>query len=118
MLTKDTYKINVNTIAKTVSIAVGELSSQEAAKQFMTEYNKKISRLPAAFYTLDIDCTDMKVVTPALAGSLEAAFSLYAKSGFKKTIFHTQKSPVLKMQFDRIAKKAGLTNIEIIQGGN
>lgn len=118
MLEKDTYRISVSTIKKTVTISVGELTSQEAAQRFMEEYQTKTSVLRAADYVLEVDCKDMKVVTPELAGSLEAAFRLYEKTGFKLVRFQISGNTVLKMQFNRIAKLAGLNNIEIVQGGN
>lgn len=114
---KNTYKITVNTVKKTVLIAVGELASQEAAQRFIAEYQLKTKVLNASEYILDIDCKTMKVVTQELAGSLEGAFRMYKESGFSKVVFHIQSDVILKMQFSRIARLAGLENIEIIQEG-
>ena len=113
MLGKDSYEISVNNAQKTVDIAVGELSSQEAAERFMNEYQAKIGGIQASEYVLHVNCENMKVVTTELAGSLEGAIGLYAQSGFQKIKFQAVVNPVLKLQLNRIARNVGLGNYEV-----
>ena len=115
---KDTYKIDVNPTKKVVEIAVGQLSNQDMAVQFINEYKNKIDAIQASEYILEIDCKAMTVVSADLASDLENVFRMYASSGFKMVKFLTAESAVVRMQFNRLGRTAGLKNIEIIQGGN
>lgn len=111
-MTLATYQIRKDVTNKTIHISVGDKMTKEIAEKFVREYDMTVRSVNAAEYTLDIDCTNMKVLTPELADELEASFNVYKASGINKIIFQIQNDIVLKMQVSRLARKVGLMNTE------
>ena len=109
------YSIKVNRIKKVVEMMVGESFTDEDVKNFVNDYLKNMSSIDTSAYTLEVDCTTMKVVEAKMAPKLEASFNMYKESGFNKVIFQISKNTVLKMQLNRIARGAGLTNSEVVE---
>lgn len=109
-----TYKITKNISAKKVEVTVGEQMSIPEAQRFATEFQHTAASVDASNFELDVDCTGMKVLNQEMAEALEAAMGLYLQAGFKKVIFVVQNNTILKMQLSRIARKAGLTNADVI----
>ncbi|SDJ78484.1 hypothetical protein [Sediminibacillus albus] len=109
------YTINVVSSSKTIEMEVKGSFSSEDVKNFVTDYQKKVNSIDASSYTLDVDCTSMDLLTKDMVPSLENSFKMYNESGFNKVVFTIKKNPVLKMQLNRIAKSAGLTNSEVAE---
>lgn len=85
----------------------------EDAQSFVKDYHNAVNSINPAEYTLEFDCTSMLVVSTDMVPHLEACFALYKESGFHKVIFKVQDNAVLKMQFSRLARNTGLTNVEV-----
>lgn len=108
-----TYSIKKNIVAKKIEIAVGDKMTVEEVERFQKEFIATVSSITPKEYTLAIDSTNMNVLTPELATRLEHTMVAYKQAGFKKIEVQLQNSPVLKMQVSRVARNAGLTNMEI-----
>ena len=104
-----TNLIQINKIKMVVTFAVAENVTMEEAKLFIAEYNAKMKTINAAEYTLEVDCTSMKVLDQNMAGNLTDVMKMYKETGFMKVIFKINTSPVLKMQLARVARNAGLS---------
>ncbi len=113
-MTVSTYKIKKNEALKKIEIYVGEKITLAEVERFTTEFQRTVSSIDATSFDLEIDCTNMKVLTPDLTVNLTEAMGLYKQVGFKKNIFVVQNDVVLKMQLTRLARNAGLTNAEVI----
>lgn len=112
---KDTafYTIKVNSLKKEVEMEVSGTFTPEKAEAFIEEYTNKVNTINAADFTLRLDCTSLDVVTQQQIPELEKCYVLYRESGFKKVIFEIHNNNIVKMQLNRLARKAGLTNVEI-----
>lgn len=113
-MTVSTYKIEKNIALKKVLIAVGDKMTLPEAERFSRELNHIVSSIDASNYTLDVDCTSMKVLTTDLTEKLTGAMKDYHEAGFNKIVFFVQNDVILKMQLSRIARSVGLTNAEVI----
>lgn len=109
-----TYLISKNVVGKKIGITVGDKMTPVEAEKFQKEFGALVASINAAEFELEIDSTDMNVLTPDMATRLEGAMALYKQAGFKKILVKLQNSPVLKMQVSRIARQAGLLNMEVI----
>lgn len=109
-----TYNITKNIAAKKVEVIVGDQISLTDAQKFAVEFQKTADSIDAGSFELHVDCTGMKVLNAEIADALEGAMGLYRQAGFQKIIFVVQNDVILKMQLSRIARKAGLTNAEVI----
>ena len=108
-----TYLIKKNLVGKKVEITVGDQITPAETERFQKEFVALLSSITPSQFELEIDSTHMNVLTPELATRLEGAMGLYKQAGFKKVLVKIQNSPVLKMQVARIARQAGLTNMEV-----
>ena len=113
-MTVSTYIIKKNLAGKKVEVTVGDQMTPAEAERFAKEFLATTTSIDASQFQLVIDGTNMKVLTPEMATKLEAAMGLYNQAGFSKVLTKLQNNPVLKMQVSRIARKAGLLNLEII----
>ncbi|MEX3625460.1 hypothetical protein [Viridibacillus arvi] len=113
-MTVVTYRINKNVALKRLEIAVGDKMTLEEAVRFEKEFQRNVASIDASTYTLEIDCTTMKVLNPDIADKLGGAMSLYKQAGFKTVEFTVKNDTTLKMQLKRIARSVGLTNAEVI----
>ena len=84
-------------------------------QNFVKDYQAKVASIDAATYNLDVDCTTMDILKPEMVPSLENSYKMYKESGFNKVIFTINKSAILKMQLNRIARNTGLTNAEVVE---
>jgi hypothetical protein len=104
--------IQVNAIRKIMSISVTGRMGQDDAKVFLEQYNASTNSINAKDYTLEIDCTEMQLLTKDMYDELAHVMGLYKSTGFKHVEFAFKSSnQILKMQLGRLAKGAGLTNI-------
>ena len=108
------YEITVNNLKKEVQILVEGSMMPTQAEEFIAEYKKTVGPLEAKNLILRLDCRDLKLVTPELEPSLSFCYDMYKSSGFKQVIFEIIEAPYLKMQLGRLARKAKLTNAEVV----
>ncbi|PAD68944.1 hypothetical protein CHH83_11180 [Bacillus sp. 7586-K] len=87
----------------------------EDVQNFVKDYQAKVNSIDASAYTLDVDCTTMDILKPEMVPALENSFKMYKESGFGKVLFTINKSAILKMQLNRIARNSGLTNAEVVE---
>ncbi|WP_110928711.1 hypothetical protein [Bacillus massiliglaciei] len=109
------YSININSNRKVIEMYVAGSFTPADAQAFMSDYSRTVSSIDAPSYTLEVDCTEMNVVTPKMIPELEGSYQLYKQSGFHKVIFKIKKSTILKMQLSRLARNTGLTQAEVIK---
>jgi len=109
------YFIDVKPATKTIEMKVEGTFTPQQAEQFHKDYEKQTTSVAANEYTLNVDCKTMKVIDQSMTPALTHSFELYKSTGFKKVCFLIEKKGILKMQLDRIARTAGLTNYEIIE---
>lgn len=110
---EEKYYVKLNQTKKIINCMVSGTFVPEDAQSFVDDYHKAVNSINPAEYTLEFDCTSMQVVSADMVPHLEACFGLYKESGFNKVIFKVQDNVVLKMQFNRLARNTGLTNIEV-----
>lgn len=84
------------------------------ADQFEKEFGAVLASINPADFTLEIDSMYMRVLTPEMAARLEGTMAFYKQAGFKKILIKLDNNSVLKMQVNRVARQAGLTNVEVI----
>jgi len=83
----------------------------EEAQLFAAEYKNKMDTISPNEYTLEADCTSMKVLTPDLAASLEEVMKMYRATGFKKITVQINPNSTLKLQLSRLSRKADIADI-------
>jgi len=110
-----TYTMKVNVAKKTIDMTVSGTFTPEKAQQFIDDYQKKVSSINASEFVLEFDCRDLDVVTQQMIPTLESCLELYKSSGFKKVEVGISKSAIISMQLNRLAKKVGLDNFEVVQ---
>lgn len=115
IMAEGTYTMSVNRGEKTIEMTVSGTFTTEKAKQFIDDYQQKISSINASEFILEFDCRDLDVVTQKMIPELENCLSLYNSSGFKKVEVGIKKSAIISMQLKRLANKVGLTSFEVIQ---
>lgn len=109
------YSMSIDKIKKEMNVTILGNFTPEQALTFINEYNAKVATVTPSDYTLRLDCLDLKVVTPDLIPALEDCYTLYNQSGFSKVLFEIKNNPIVKMQLNRIMRKVGLNNAEIIE---
>lgn len=109
------FNIKVDHSNKVMKCEVAGSFSPEDGAGSIEAYQKSISSITVPEYDIDIDCTKLKVTDPSVLPLLEGCFLMYKADGFKKIVFRIANNKILKMQLNRIANKAGLTNHEIIE---
>ena len=109
------YTMNVNVVEKTIDMTVSGTFTPEKAKQFINDYQQKVSSINASEFILEFDCRDLDVVTKEMIPDLENCLTLYKSSGFKKVEVGIKKSAIISMQLKRLANNVGLTTFEVIQ---
>ena len=111
---KGHYTMSINSAKKEMNIKIVGNFTREQALQYIEDHNSKVSSINKTDYILRLDCKNLNVVTPDLVESLETCYALYKSSNFNKVLFEIKKTPILKMQLSRIARKIGLS-AEIIE---
>lgn len=106
--------VQVNAVKKVVDISVTGKMTMEDSAAFVAEYNSKTSVIKAAEFELNVDCTDMQVLTADMYEDLTAVMKLYKSTGFKQVKFQIKSNQILKMQLSRIARNAGLTQSSVV----
>lgn len=105
---KAATNIQVNSIKKVVNVRVAGRISMEEAKAFINDYKVKTSAINPSAYTLEVDCSDMEVLTPDMTENLTGVMKMYKASGFKKVIYQVKSNPILKVQLTRLVRNAGV----------
>lgn len=108
------YSIKVNQAQQTIDMEVKGSFTPEQAEAFHRDYTTKVGSIEPGKYTLNVDCTSMNIITQDMVPKLEHSFGLYKESAFNKIVFSIKENPIVKMQLNRIARNAGLTNAEVV----
>ncbi|GGH84638.1 hypothetical protein JOD43_004068 [Pullulanibacillus pueri] len=107
------FKIEVNRENKTIDMVIIGTFSEEKVQEFVKEYLEKVQSVNASEYTLNVDSTDMDVLTQDMIPSMKESIGLYQQSGFDKMIITIKKNVILKMQLNRILRSTDFGNAEI-----
>ncbi|MEC0181528.1 hypothetical protein P4H61_08440 [Paenibacillus peoriae] len=114
-MSQHSYNIEVNQAMKTVHMAVNGVFSQEEYESFVRDYVAKTSSIQASVFTLTVDCTQMELLGPEEVEKLKGSFVRYKETGFAKVVFHISlQQTIIKMQLGRVAREAGLNNVDIV----
>lgn len=110
------YAFKNNTNDKTLEITIEGLFTQQDGMDYIKTYQDTIKRISTAEYKLIFDCTNLSVTPSEIVPMLQGCFEMYKQANYNavKAIVPKQNGAVLKMQFSRLAKNAGLQNFEII----
>lgn len=100
--------INVNNIRKIFNISVAGRITAKEEQEFLNDYKAKTKAINSADYTLDVDCSEMKVVTPDMTENLTQVMKMYKATGFKKVVYQVKSNALLKLQLARLARNAGV----------
>ncbi len=107
--------IQVNSAEKMVSMKVTGSMTMEDAELFIQEYKAKVEPIGGQQYDLIVDCTEMNLLTQDMSDNLTGVMEMYKATGFNKITYNIKENTVLKMQLNRIARNAGLTNSEVAE---
>ncbi|MEK4130214.1 hypothetical protein NYE67_11060 [Solibacillus sp. FSL W8-0474] len=109
--------IQVNTGKKVVNISVNGKMTMEDANAFVADYNAKMKAITPSTFDLEVDCTQMQLLNPDMTANLTEVMKMYKTTGFKQVKFTVDNNITLKMQLNRLANSAGLTNatVELIK---
>lgn len=108
------FSFNNNAGTSTLSVTFEGRFEKKDGNDFISEYKNTIKSIDATKYVLDLDCIKLTVATPDVAAQLGDCFKMYSEDNFKMVKFRLGNNIVLKMQFDRLAKQAGLKNYEFV----
>lgn len=110
------FDIKVNNVAKSIDMVIIGTFTPQQVQEFVQDYMTKVNSINASEYTLNVDSTDMDVLTQEMIPSMENSIKMYQQSGFNKLVVKIKKSPILKMQLSRILRNAGFSNnAEIVE---
>lgn len=116
-MSRQPFTIEVNEATKTMEMMISGTFTAQDYEDFVTDYTAKTSSINTAQYYLVVDCKTMDLLTPGEVEKLRGSFIRYKESGFVKSIFIIMPSQsIMQMQLERIARKAGLTNYEVVVG--
>lgn len=107
--------IVVNQGKRLVNMTVAGQMTIEDAQKFIDDYKSKIGPLNGPDYALEVDCTEMKVLTPEMSENLTGVMKMYKETGFNKIKFTINNNKILKMQLSRISRNAGLIQSEVVE---
>ncbi|WP_347380013.1 hypothetical protein [Paenibacillus pabuli] len=109
------YSIELNRNSKVMYLMVAGTFNNEKVAEFIRDYNSNVASVVASEFVLEIDVTDMKVLTQDMIPQMQACHQLYRESGFKKVVFVTNGSALVQSQMARVARMADLKNVEFTQ---
>lgn len=107
--------IVVNQGKRLVNMTVAGQMTMEDAQKFINEYKSKIGPLNGPDYVLEVDCTEMKILTPEMSEDLLGVMKMYKETGFNKIKYTIKNNQILKMQLSRISRNAGLAQSEVVE---
>ncbi|MUK88250.1 hypothetical protein GMD78_07580 [Ornithinibacillus sp. L9] len=113
MAKEGSYDIKVNSVAKSIDMVIKGTFTPEQVEAFVKDYTSKVQSVQAADYTLNVDSTDMDVLTQEMVPSMENSIKMYQQSGFDKMVIKIKENAILKMQLNRILRNANFANAEI-----
>ncbi|WP_137744038.1 hypothetical protein [Robertmurraya siralis] len=113
MAKEGSFSIKVNKATKTIDLVVVGTFTPEQVQEFVADYSEKVKSIDPKEYTLNADSTDMDVLTQEMVPAMENTIRMYQQSGFQKLVVTIKKSPILKMQLNRIFKNTNFTNAEV-----
>ncbi|MDO7904972.1 hypothetical protein Q5741_00925 [Paenibacillus sp. JX-17] len=114
-MTQKAFSIEINRANKTMDMMVSGTFTPQDYDNFVKDYAAKTGSIDAKEYTLVVDCKTMNLLGPSDVEGLSASFVRYKESGFQKVVFIiTQAQTLIKMQLGRVARGAGLSNVEVV----
>lgn len=109
------YSIKVNPAEKTMEMMISGTFTPQDYENFVKDYIASTASVDATEYKLVGDCREMDLLRQEEVEKLKASFSRYKESGFQQVVINiTQAQMINKMQLTRVAREAGLSNIEFI----
>jgi len=106
--------IKLDTTKKNLSVKlIGKFGNDDVGS-FVQAFTNTVKLIKPAECTLTFDAKELQVSQQEMLPMLENCFGLYKSIGFKKIYMNMGDNVVLKMQVNRIARKSGLTNCEVI----
>ncbi|GAA0485588.1 hypothetical protein GCM10008986_08610 [Salinibacillus aidingensis] len=108
------YDIQVQHEKKTIDMVVRGSFSEQDVQNFMRDYQNAVSSIKAGEYTLEIDCTNLDILTQDMVPQMEASLNMYKESGFHTVQLNIRNNAVLKLQLHRLARSIGLKNAKTV----
>lgn len=98
----------------TIRIFVEKYLVPENTQPYISDFSKTIENINTRDYDLYIDGTKYIITPLDMQDTLRKHLMRFRELGFRKITIKIGDKKVLKLQANRIAKEAGLENIEII----
>lgn len=83
------------------------------AKHFVEDFNKAVAAVNPADCHLNLDGSKLAISPAQMVDLLRSCFVLYKNAGFQHVTLNPGSNAVLRMQVNRLAKEAGLTDFEL-----
>ncbi|CAM3598179.1 hypothetical protein [Marinicrinis lubricantis] len=117
-MAKGSFRIELNMVDRVMEMQIGGTFTAEDYARFIAEYEKKTASLDGPSYTLRVDCKAMDLLSAQEVESLKGSFEKYKQTGFREVVFIiTEAQLFMKMQLKRVARSAGLDNVEVVTEG-
>ena len=112
------YQFTIKRVEKVLEVKTQGVFTQEDGMQYIADYKANVAKIKPDEFTLEFDCSNLSLNRPEVIPILQGCLEMYKKDGFKKVVSHIGNSPdraIVRMQFLRLAKNAGLTNVEVVE---
>lgn len=104
---------NFSTSSDSLNIALSGSFDKPTVASFISKFNTEVKKIQPAKCQLVVEVSEMQVQPAEMQDTLKGCFQLYESAGFKKIIMNVGNNVILAMQARRIAKDAGLSNVEV-----
>lgn len=104
---------NFSTNGDKMNIALAGSFDKPTVEGFVAKFNTEVKKIQPAKCELVIETSQMQVQPGDMHDTLKGCFKLYGSAGFKKISMNVGDNVILAMQARRIAKEAGLSNVEV-----
>lgn len=102
------FNIKNEVTGKKLNIKVEGAFSASDADRYIQEFKANALKIRTKEYELTFDCVGLKVGDAESVAKLESCFVLYKEAEFTKLTLDTGGNTILKMQFNRLGRAAGI----------
>ncbi|MGL4346063.1 MAG: hypothetical protein ACRCTE_12775 [Cellulosilyticaceae bacterium] len=107
------YRIITSPPHKTMFIKVEGIFTIFDGENFITDFNRELSKITPSEYTLAFDCTYLGVTSAPTLFKLEECFALYKQAEFANITFDTGGNSVLGAQLTQLSKHFKLPHYNV-----
>lgn len=104
---------SIQTTATGMNTSFSGAFTPENAQAFVNDFKKEAAKVNPATCTLNLDGSKLAISPAQMVDLLRNCFVMYKTMGFNHIILNPGANAVLRMQVNRLAKEAGLTDFEL-----